>query len=493
MRNILFLISIIMALSSCSAKKPDESHVNTQYNALEPLSYTIFTDSVELFVEFRPFIVNQETSFAAHLNDLVNFKPFTEGSLQVDLFNEKNRLSDKVDSPSDPGIFRPVITPAEPGTYSLSFMFNNNGIKDTITISSVTVYSDLKDIPVTEEAAGNEIVYLKEQAWKTTFATEEVTGKPFHSVITTAARVKAQPSGSAVVNASAAGQVTLFRVAGESVRKGELIGSISGGSLENNLSVKLNEYRTALDKSKADYERTRPLRAGKAVSEKDFLEIVMRYRQDSMRYYQFADKLSDNRLRLISPVNGIMSNILVNNGSFVESGTAVAEITGKADLIIEAYVNQSDHGLVEGIFDANFKDPSGSKIYKLSDLRGKVRSANAFLSDELTRIPVSFNVTNDGSLVPGMFLEAFLHTNPEENAIVVPHSALLEEQGKYFVYIELGGESFEKREVRISGNDGLTIGVSEGLAPGERVVTKGIQQIRLSSMAGGLPLHGHTH
>lgn len=493
MRKLLFLISVIIAMSACSGKKPDESQASIPYNSLEPLSYTIFTRNVELFVEFRPFIINQETSFAAHLNDLVNFKPLTEGSLQVELFNEKNRFSDKVDSPSDPGIFRPVITPAEPGTYTLSFLFNNNRIIDTITINSVNVYSDISEVPAAKEAAGNEIVYLKEQAWKTTFATEEVTGKPFHAVIATGARVKAQPSGSAVISAPAAGQVTLFRVAGESVRQGELLGSISGGSLENNLSVKLNEYRTALDKSKADYERTRPLRASQAISEKEYLEIVTRYRQDSLRYFQFSDKVSDNRLKLISPVNGILSQVIVTNGAYVESGTAVAEVTGEKDLIIEAYVNQSDHSLVDGIFDANFKDPSGKKIYKLSDLKGKVRSAKPFLNDALTRIPVSFNVSNDGSLVPGMFLEAFLHTSPEENALVVPYSALLEEQGKYYVYIELGGESFEKREVNISGNDGVNVGISSGLAVGERVVTKGIQQIRLSSMAGGLPLHGHTH
>jgi len=84
-------------------------------------------------------------------------------------------------------------------------------------------------------------------------------------------------------------------------------------------------------------------------------------------------------------------------------------------------------------------------------------------------------------------------TNPTEKAIVVPYSALLEEQGKYFVYVEKAGESFLKREVVLKGNDGLYAEISSGLKPGERVVTKGIQPIKLSSMAGGLPLHGHTH
>jgi len=493
MRKLLSLISIIVALISCSGGRQDNRQEGTAYTTLEPLSYTNFTDSAELFVEFRPFVVNQETSFAAHLNDLVNFKPFREGSLQVDLYNQKNRYSDKVDSPSDPGIFRPVITPLEPGVYSLLFLFEHEGIKDSIIIDSLIVYREVAAIPATLGGRADEIIYLKEQAWKTTFATREAGEKPFHTVITTGARVKAQPSGSAVLSASAAGQVSLLKVTGERVNKGELVGTISGGSLENNLSIRLNEFKTALDKSKADYERTRPLTTSQAISEKDFLGIITRYRQDSMRYYQLADKVTGNLIKLISPINGVVSEIMVNNGSYVETGSNVARIIGETDLLIEAYVNQSDHRLIEGIFDANFRDPSGNRLYRLSDLKGKVRSANAFLNDELTRIPVSFNIQNDGSLIPGMFLEAFLFTKVMDNAIVVPYSAILEEQGKYYVYLETGGESFVKREVIISGFDGLNAGISAGLVPGERVVTKGIQQIRLSSMAGGLPIHGHTH
>jgi multidrug efflux pump subunit AcrA (membrane-fusion protein) len=161
--------------------------------------------------------------------------------------------------------------------------------------------------------------------------------------------------------------------------------------------------------------------------------------------------------------------------------------------LIEAFVNQSDHKNVSGIFDANFKDPSGTKTFTLSSLNGKVRSASAFVNDNSLRIPVNFTVRNNGDLMPGMFLEAYLMTNPKEKAIVVPYSALLEEQGKYFVYVEIAGESFMKRQVTIAGNDGINAEISSGLQPGERVVTKGVQPIKLSSMAGGLPLHGHTH
>lgn len=494
MKKNLLVFFALACLVSCQQKQNISNVAVSGYTALEPLSITLFTEKVELFAEFRPFVVGQETAFAAHLNDLKEFKPFPTGLLQVILKNEKYQYENKVEGPSVPGIYRPVITPTEPGLYTLTFIYKNDTLYETITVDSVRVYQNISDVPpAITDNSGDKIVYLKEQAWKTTFATEEVVEKPFHSVITTSARVKSQPAAEVIISSQVAGQVNLIKVVGEMVRRGDLLGTITGGSLENNLNVRLNEIRIAHEKSKADYERTKPLTTSQIISQKDFLEVLTRYRQDSVRYFQMTGKITDNNMKLIAPVDGILSDIMVNNGGYIETGSPIARIINSNDLIIEAFVNQSDHQLVAGIFDANFKDPSGNLLFSLSSMKGKVRSASAFVNDNSLRIPVNFTVTNNGDLMPGMFLEAYLLTNPKEKAIVVPYSALLEEQGKYFVYIEIEGESFTKRQVTLAGNDGLHAEISSGLKPGERVVIKGVQPIKLSSMAAGLPLHGHTH
>ncbi len=481
-------------LASCQQKQKDINLVGSDYSALEPLSITVFTNKVELFAEFRPFIIGQETAFAAHLNDLKEFKPFPNGSLQVILKNSINQYENKVDAPSVPGIYRPVITPTEPGIYTLTFIYNNDSLSETITVDSIKVYQNISEIPPAEtDNNGDKIVYLKEQAWKTTFASEEVIEKPFYSVISTSARVKTQPAAEVVISSQVSGQINLFKVPGETVRRGDLIGTVSGGSIENNLNVRLNEIRIAYEKSKADYERTKPLATSQTISQKDFLEILTKYRQDSVRYFQMTGKITDNTVKIVASIDGIISDVMVNNGGYIETGLPVVRISNSNDLLIEAFVNQSDHKNVPGIFDANFKDPSGTMTFTLSSLNGKVRSTGAFVNDNSLRIPVSFTVRNNGDLIPGMFLEAYLMTNPKEKAIVVPFSALLEEQGKYYVYVEIEGESFMKRQVTIAGNDGLNAEISSGLKPGERVVTKGVQPIKLSSMAAGLPLHGHTH
>ena len=72
-------------------------------------------------------------------------------------------------------------------------------------------------------------------------------------------------------------------------------------------------------------------------------------------------------------------------------------------------------------------------------------------------------------------------------------TALIEEQGLFFVYVQLEGESFTKREVKLGGNDGINVQIISGISEGERVVTLGAYNIKLSVASGSLPAHGHEH
>ena len=51
----------------------------------------------------------------------------------------------------------------------------------------------------------------------------------------------------------------------------------------------------------------------------------------------------------------------------------------------------------------------------------------------------------------------------------------------------------EKRELKVGIRDSGFVQVLEGIKAGERVVTKGAYAIRLSSISGVIPAHGHAH
>ena len=78
------------------------------------------------------------------------------------------------------------------------------------------------------------------------------------------------------------------------------------------------------------------------------------------------------------------------------------------------------------------------------------------------------------------------------NTFSVPLSAITEEQGLYFVYVQEHDEDYVKRQVTLGDSDGLRRIVISGLKPGEKVVAKGAYNVKLASMSTEIP-HGHSH
>lgn len=507
MNKITFLSYILAALllSNCNSNQGSGGHTHDVVGGSAThaphdqettvLSYTLFAHDYELFVEFPPLVVGQTSPFAVHFTNLANYTPVSEGKVTVSIIKAGKGLRNTVDAPSSPGIFRPALQPKEAGIYRLLFELENKKGKEIFEIQEIEVFAntDAFEASVIESGSGDEIIFLKEQAWKTDFKTQEVSEKYFHSVISTSAKVKIQPRSEIVLNAPFTGQVSLVVMPGDAVQKGQILAIITGAGVENNLSVKLSEYRFAYEKSIADYIRTKPLANKDLISEKDFLNIKSLYQQDSLRYFQIAKHISRNGLNVKAPFAGFISEIFIENGTYQETGLPILKVSNKNQVLIEAYVNQSDFQLVGGIFDAHFKLPSENLTITLAQLDGKIKRTIAQVNSGSSKIPVLFTVANDDLLFPGMYLEALIMTDPKENALTVPLSAIIEEQGQYFVFVQSGGESFLKRQIQLANNDGLYVEIISGVQKGERIVTRGAYQIKLAAMAGDLPLHGHTH
>ncbi|GAO29659.1 efflux RND transporter periplasmic adaptor subunit [Geofilum rubicundum] len=461
----------------------------------ETQSFTLFSDAYELFVEFPALTVGQTSIFAAHLTQLDDYQPVTKGQLTVSIVKDGKGLRHRVESPASQGIFRPALQPKEAGNYQLKFELESPSGKASFEIPDIPVYGHANEAShaTEDEHDADAISFLKEQAWKTDFATQEIKLQPFYSVIHTSAKVKGQALSSLTLNAQTEGQVKLMVVPGQKLQKGDLVAVVASTGIENSLDARLTQAQIAFNKSKTDYLRTKQLVEKQVISEKDFLAIETQYQQDSLRYYQLANQVSGNGLKITSPIDGFVSHIAVRNGQFVDKSSVLMDIGSNQDLRNEAYVNASDFQKVSEIFDATFSLPDDKEALTLEAVRGQLIAQTPFVSENHSRIPITFAVQNNGRLMNGMYLEAFLKTGKKDQALVVPLSAIIEEQGQYFVFVQTGGESFVKRPVQLANNDGIQVEITSGLAVGERIVTQGAYQIKLAAMSGDLPIHGHTH
>ena len=124
-----------------------------------------------------------------------------------------------------------------------------------------------------------------------------------------------------------------------------------------------------------------------------------------------------------------------------------------------------------------------------------VSSPSGRTVDAKTRtVPLVYEVPNpEGRLRIGMALNVYVETAHSADALVVPVTALVEEDGRTIAFVQVSGETFAKRDLTLGIRDGAFVQVLAGLAAGERVVTKGAYAMRLASVSATLPAHGHAH
>jgi multidrug efflux pump subunit AcrA (membrane-fusion protein) len=184
---------------------------------------------------------------------------------------------------------------------------------------------------------------------------------------------------------------------------------------------------------------------------------------------------------------------MVTQGQYVTIGQPTASISQNKNLVLKADISQKYFTKLPSIVSANFKTAYDNKTYNIKELNGRLISYGKSNDSNTLFIPVTFSFDNKGEVIPGSLVDVYLKLKPFDGAIVIPVSALIEEQGSFYAYIQTAGESFAKRELKLGGSDGINVQVTSGLAEGERVVTKGGYQIKLSSASGTIPAHGHAH
>jgi membrane fusion protein, heavy metal efflux system len=495
-----FLLTILIALlASCQQSNTSDEYGHPHEQASATLAYTLYSDKTELFVEFKPLVVGESSTFAAHFTKLgERFTALEEGTITLSLIVRDKGIRQISERPSSPGIFRLALKPTTAGTGSLIFHIKTRDYTDKITIDSVMVFPDEKAAqaaPVEEGPAGG-ITFLKEQAWKIEFANEEVQPQQFHQVIKVSGQLNAQPSDEQVVAAKSDGVVRWNDVVvpGASVKRGQRLFILASGNVaQGNIESRYREAKANFEKAEADFKRVQPLLADKIISQKDYLEIKNRYDQARIQFETLNRNYVEGGQAVQSPMTGFVKQISVRSGEYVEAGQALVVITKDLSLQLQAEVPVRYAPHLPFISGANFRTLQDNTLYNTKELNGKMLSYGKALNENASLLPIYFSLTNNGSLIPGQAVEVYLKSRPIENALVLPLSALIEEQGNFFVYVQAGGETFDKREVKIGAQDGRSAQIISGLDPGERVVTKGAYLVKLATQSGSVPAHGHEH
>jgi RND family efflux transporter MFP subunit len=315
----------------------------------------------------------------------------------------------------------------------------------------------------------------------------------FHWVIKTSGQIQATQGGEVTLAATSNGIVSFVNPSltdGAAVRAGEAVVTVSAKHLQDgdqSALVRIN-YETEL---KA-FQRAEMLVKDSLISAREFEQIRRRYETAKTAYEAQSANVTAQGVTVKTPVGGFIKNRLVSQGEYVSVGQPIVTVSQNKRLQLRAEVSEKYYRTLAGIRTAHFRTAYDDTLYKMQDMNGRMLSFGKSSGQSSFYVPVTFEFDNTGDILPGAFAEVYLLSAPQDDVISIPVSAVTEEQGLYFVYLQLEREVFRKQEVVLGQDNGERIEVVSGLQSGDRVVVRGVSQVRQAAGAGVVP-EGHNH
>jgi len=186
----------------------------------------------------------------------------------------------------------------------------------------------------------------------------------------------------------------------------------------------------------------------------------------------FIDELKRERqvrqtITFRAPQSGVVDNLNIREGFFVQPGTTLMSIGALDDVWVEAEVFARQAALVEVglpvVMTLNYlpgKEWRGSVDYVYPSLDEKTRTL---------RIRLRFNNTA-GMLKPNMFAQVFIEAGRGGDALMVPREAVIRTGSQDRVVLALGDGRFKSVAVRLGQLDEQYTQILEGLEEGDKVV-----------------------
>ena len=546
--NAIALSSVTITLFACSVPKFGASTVEQAQEEEKVAAITIWGDRFEIFLEHQFIVVGNPVRFITHVSDLITLEPRREGPLTYVMQHGTDAPVEYTEPRiARAGIYIPELTFPKAGLWDITLVIPLEGRDYRVELPPFTVYPS--EEAVAEAPAGEDfdgISFLKEQQWKILLRTEPVQRRTLNERLRLSAVVSAPPGNTAAVTPPIAG--TLFPPAkgalpsvGDHVSAGQVVATIQpplAGSdvltfisnqnqiqtMRIDLTVKAAEAGATAAKSRLELAhaehvlaRTLELFERKAKSAREVEEAKFAVRQakaaldtaESLKI-TYADTLAQltansvgndfndslPRVELRAPISGTIVEIKGTVGEFVQPDEAIFIVVNTTRVFIEAKVPEADTERLAASMGALYETPGAPGVYH--NITAENGGRFVFLGprvDPRTRtVPLVYEVPNpDGTLRLGMAVNVYAQTALAENALAIPNSALVDEDGHSIAYVQVSGETFEKRDLELGIHDGGFVEVLSGLNEGERVVTKGAYSIRLASVSSVIPAHGHGH
>ncbi len=278
---------------------------------------------------------------------------------------------------------------------------------------------------------------------------------------------------------------------GAAVRKGQPLYQIDPSLYRASVaqaSANLASADATAEAARVRAGRYKPLAAAQAVAQQDYTDAVAQSRQASAAVAQNRAALNTAQINLRfttvpAPISGRIGRSLFTEGALVTTNQAdpLAVISTLDTVYVDIQQSSADMLALRRTLAGGGALPSGAAVrLKLEDgsvygFTGTIQFSEVTVSESTGTVNLRAKFPNpQGTLMPGMFVQAVFQQAIEPSAYLVPQPALLRDLGgAAFVYVVGQGNKVDVRTVTTDRTFGDSWVVTGGLKPGDKIITQG--------------------
>jgi RND family efflux transporter MFP subunit len=273
---------------------------------------------------------------------------------------------------------------------------------------------------------------------------------------------------------------------GQFVQKGQLLFTIDPLPFEARTArakADLAQAEARLEQARSELKRAETLRAAEAISAEEYesrkeTQAQTLAARDAAQAALQSESLDLGYTRVVAPISGRISDRRVDAGNLVTNGQTVLTTIVSVDPIRFEF-SAPDGALPPEAFTGDGK--------ALIELQGEDAFSHAGRLDFIdNRVDVGTGSIRGrvmldnraGAFTPGQFGRVRVFYGAPKATVLAPETAIGSDQSRKFVLVVNGADQVEYRQVELGSQVGSLRVVKSGLAPGDRLVIRGVQFAR---------------
>ncbi len=201
------------------------------------------------------------------------------------------------------------------------------------------------------------------------------------------------------------------------------------------------------------------------------VETLLGYKEDKASA-QLDDEEALSRLEVRAPFSGSVESRGFANNERVSRGDSLVVLANTQTLYVEASIRESDWsavslapGTIVRVFVPALQD---------REFSAEVRYVGRQVQSDTNSVPLVAAIDNAENLLrPGMFVRVTVPIGNSREALSVKPAAVLQHENQKFVFVDMTGGTFKRVDVTTGQASEDWVEVTEGLTPGQLVVTGG--------------------